>query len=209
MVREESRDQVFVGLGNPGTEYALTRHNMGAILVEALARAFNLTFKEEKRLLVRVAKGVVGETTVHLLLPTTYMNHSGRAIRKYLDYFKIGKEALIVVSDDIALPFGALRVRTEGSAGGHNGLKDIEKCINSSVYTRLRVGIGTPELQSLESYVLEKFSRSETEQLSDVIVAGVNVLKRLMQHSSESVMNEINVKNQKVLNSNTLKKSET
>src|SRR5262245_36519769 len=117
---------VVVGLGNPGERYARTRHNMGYMVVQALAEAFGWTFKEERQLKVCVAKGKVDQMTVHLILPMTFMNESGWAVRRYLDLYKLAPRNLRVVCDDIALPFGTLRVRSKGSAGGHNGLKSLE-----------------------------------------------------------------------------------
>src|SRR5258708_5742010 len=133
---------LIVGLGNPGREYALTRHNMGYLIVQAFAKAQEWNFKEEMYFEAHVAKGTIEGIKVQLLLPTTYMNLSGRSVQRYVEFYKIPVEGLIVVVDDVALDFGQLRLRTMGSPGGHNGLKSIQYALGTHHYKRLRIGIG-------------------------------------------------------------------
>jgi len=125
--------------------------------------------------------GSVGDDKVILLLPKTYMNLSGKAVRKVLDYYKIDLAHLIVTADDIALDFGILRFREKGSAGGHNGLKDIESHLGTQEYKRLRLGIGDREHGLLEDYVLTPFTPQERELLPKVIEEGAEVLDKLIQ----------------------------
>ncbi|MBA3957218.1 MAG: aminoacyl-tRNA hydrolase [Parachlamydiaceae bacterium] len=196
MAVESSETQyVIVGLGNPGREYALTRHNMGYLTVQALAAMWGLSFKEEKQFQAFVAKGKVEGITVHLLLPTTYMNESGRALRLYLDFFKVGHNRLCVVCDDLHLSFGELRVRSIGSAGGHNGLKSIQSHLGTQHYVRLRIGIGREQLlQACRDYVLEAFSHEEQQELPKILEDGAKVLQRLVGEELPKVMNAVNTR---------------
>jgi peptidyl-tRNA hydrolase, PTH1 family len=183
---------LFVGLGNPGLQYEMTRHNMGDLVVRVFAHRLGWSLKEDRRFNAQVAKGAVEDHTVHLLLPLTYMNLSGNAVRRYVDYFKIPLDGLIVVTDDIALPFGQLRLKSMGSPGGHNGLKSVETCLGTSYYKRLRMGIGHPGEKMLVNYVLEPFSHREQQELPTFIDHGVEVLQRLLKESFSCVMNSVN-----------------
>lgn len=183
---------VFVGLGNPGSLYELTRHNLGYLVVKALARRMGWHFKEEKRFNAFVAKGLVGNHVLHLLLPTTYMNLSGVSVRQYLDFFKLSIKNLVIVTDDIALPFGQLRLKTMGSAGGHNGLKSIESHLGTTEYIRLRMGIGHPGEKFLADYVLDPFTKEELEHLVMFIDRGADVLEDLVKKEISKVMNTVN-----------------
>lgn len=194
---------LIVGLGNPGKQYEFTRHNMGFLVVQAMAQLYGWQFKEDQQFRALVAKGKVGEATVHLLLPLTYMNESGWAMRRYLDFYKLTADDVIVVTDDIALSYGEMRVRAVGSAGGHNGLKSIQAHLNSSHYLRLRMGIdkqkpeGQVDLQprgSLANYVLDKFSLDEIAALPSFVEGGVKILKRLISEDVAAVMNTVNTK---------------
>jgi PTH1 family peptidyl-tRNA hydrolase len=230
--------KVIVGLGNPGQKYEMTRHNMGYLVVKAMARQLGWSFKEEHRFKAFVAKGMVERTAVkvdlkgigerkevteelekqaialHLLLPTTYMNCSGIAVRSYLDFFKLPLSSLIVVMDDLSLPLGRMRLRSKGSSGGHNGLKSIQSHLGSDEIVRLRMGIGkicgdhlkidgTKKRGSsllevagheLVDYVLGSFSAEEALCLEKFIEAGAQVLDRLLTDSVANVMNVVNKK---------------
>ena len=155
MTQKGLQTLLIVGLGNPGPQYEMTRHNLGYLVVQAFARQLGWSLKEDRRFNAKVAKGVAGDHALHLLLPLTYMNLSGNALRRYLDYFKIALGHFIIITDDIALPFSQMRLRSMGSAGGHNGLKSIEACLGTSHYKRLRMGIGHPGEKMLANYVLE------------------------------------------------------
>lgn len=192
MAESDWQSFLFVGLGNPGPEYELTRHNLGYLVIQAFADRLNWVLKEDRRFNVRVVKGVVENRTIHFLMPLTYMNLSGNAIRRYVDYFKIPIAHLLIVTDDIALPFGQLRLRNMGSAGGHNGLKSVEVSLGTSHYKRLRMGIGHPGEKMLANYVLERFNHTEQQELPNFIDRGVGVLQRLLKESFSHVMNHVN-----------------
>jgi peptidyl-tRNA hydrolase, PTH1 family len=187
-----STHQVFVGLGNPGPQYALTRHNMGYLVVQKLADRWGWHLKDDKRFNALVAKGVIGETTIHLILPLTYMNLSGSSVRQYLDYFKLPVSSVVIVTDDIALDYGELRLRSMGSAGGHNGLKSIQSHLGTTEYVRLRMGVGHHGSQELAEYVLDPFTPDELKKLVNFIDRGVEVLQRLLNESVSQVMNAVN-----------------
>lgn len=170
----------------------MTRHNMGYLVIQCLALRLGWSLREDRRFNAKVVKGVFENYTVHLLLPLTYMNLSGNAVRRYMDYFKIPVNSSVIITDDIALPFGQLRLRSVGSSGGHNGLKSIEACLGSSSYRRLRMGIGHPGEKMLVNYVLEPFNREEEQELPVFIDRGVEVLQRLLKESFIHVMNSVN-----------------
>lgn len=165
---------------------------MGFLVVKAFARQQGWQFKEEKRFNALIVKGMLDGIEVHLVLPLTFMNLSGIAIRSYLDYFKLPVSSLVAITDDIALPFGQMRLKTMGSAGGHNGLKSIEQHLGTADYKRLRMGIGHPGVKNLAEYVLEPFSPEELKDLTSLIDRGSAVLQRLMKEDIAQVMNAIN-----------------
>lgn len=186
---------VIVGLGNPGKPYVRTRHNLGFLVVEELAKELAVPFKANKEANSLVAKGRVGEREVTLLLPQTFMNESGWAVRRYLDYYQISEAQLAVVCDDTALNFGQLRVRGQGSSGGHNGLKSIELHLGTQEFVRLRMGVGRSEVgRPLADYVLSDFNSAEMEALEAFIKGGVDVLKSLINEPLTQVMNRVNTK---------------
>ena len=199
MVEAREKHRVFVGLGNPGKKYEMTRHNMGYLVIEAFSQLNGLPLKEEKKFPAKVGKGTVQNVMVHIIQPTTYMNASGQAVRKYLDYFKRTPHELVVVVDDIALPFGEMRLRSQGTSGGHNGLKSIEKNLGKIHYPRLRVGIGRDHEndKDLTDYVLDKFTVWELEKLPQILERAVQVLKLLLTQTMSNVMNVVNVRKKK------------
>ena len=155
---------LIVGLGNPGAEYENTRHNIGFKVLDALAGASNISFKSGRYASVAELK-VKGRTFI-LVKPTTYMNLSGKAVRFWLEAENIPQENLLVVADDLALPFGTLRLRTKGSDGGHNGLKDIQLVLQSVLYSRLRFGIGDTFSRGKQiDYVLGEWDAQENAEI--------------------------------------------
>lgn len=167
---------LFVGLGNPGAKYKATRHNIGFKVLEELARELGGTFVSQK--VADVAEVKFKGRTLILVKPTTYMNLSGKAVNYYLQQQKILKENMVVVTDDLALPFGKLRMKGKGSDGGHNGLKDIQATINSTEYCRLRFGVGSDFHKGQQvDYVLGEWSAEERETLSERIVIATEFLK--------------------------------
>lgn len=185
---------VVIGLGNPGAQYVMTRHNVGYMIAQALAKSLKLPFKEEGKFQALIAKGTEGQSKVHIVLPTTYMNLSGQAVRSYLDYLKLDNHSAIVITDDVSLPFGEMKLLASGGTGGHNGLKSIQSHLGSAVYKRLRVGIGANKELPLEAYVLSPFSAEEREKLPEVIEKGVQIILRLLTDEFADVMNSVNTR---------------
>ena len=184
-------EYLIVGLGNPGTKYEKTRHNLGFMAVEALARKQGLSLKRGMRIEGKAASGIIAGKKVYLLMPSTYMNLSGTAVRKAVQYYKIALDHILVIVDDVYIKFGAMRLRPSGSAGGHNGLKSIEACLSTD-YSRLRMGVGPQEgdlmkgQMALEDYVLAGFSFSEQVQLSQVVDNGVSVAEAWLSQGVEA-----------------------
>ena len=159
---------LIVGLGNIGPEYELTRHNIGFLVVDRLAdihkASFDLTRHAEKAELRYKGR------QIHLIKPTTYMNLSGKAVAYWMQELGISKENVLVIVDDLALPFGSLRMRTKGSSAGHNGLKNIEQLLGGQDYARLRFGIGDDFHKGQQvDYVLSNFSKQEIERLPELM----------------------------------------
>ena len=181
---------LIVGLGNIGSEYEQTRHNTGFMVLDAFAKASNICF-EDKRY------GFVGETSlkgrkVFLLKPSTYMNLSGNAVRYWLGKEDIDQSRLLVVSDDVALPLGAFRLKANGSNGGHNGLGHIQQLIGQD-YARLRIGIGNDYPQGRQiDHVLGRFSAEELEVLQPSIDTAVEIVRSFVLAGIDITMNQFN-----------------
>lgn len=159
---------LIAGLGNIGSEYELTRHNIGFLILDRLAEQNKVTFTPDK--LAFTAEFKSKGRSFYLIKPTTYMNLSGKAVNYWMQELKIQSENLLVVTDDIALPFSSLRMRQKGSSAGHNGLKNIETVMGSNVYPRLKCGIGDNFHKGNQvDYVLSKFSHEEFKNMSDVL----------------------------------------
>lgn len=183
---------LLVGLGNPGAQYERTRHNLGYMVIRSLAKKWGGVFRRDPRGLGESTKIDVEGKTVHLLLPTTYMNVSGEAVSAYMHYFKIPLEQLLIVVDDVALPFGKCRLRGWGSSGGHNGLKSVEHVLCSTHYKRLRMGIGHPGERVLADFVLESFSAEEQKELQKFIDQGTAILENILKEGFSATQNVIN-----------------
>lgn len=163
--------------------------------MQMLANQQGWKFKEEAQFHAQIARGKIGEVSVHLLLPLTYMNESGRSVRKYLDFYKLGTQQLIVATDDVALEFGRMRVRSIGSAGGHNGLKSIQEHMHTQCYVRLRMGVGRGDSnRALADHVLDGFTADEGAVLASLLERGADTLRQLLVENVETVMNKINIK---------------
>ena len=181
---------LIVGLGNIGSEYELTRHNTGFMVLDAFAKASNICF-EDKRY------GFVGETSlkgrkVILLKPSTYMNLSGNAVRYWLNKENIDQSHLLVVSDDVALPLGAFRLKANGSNGGHNGLGHIQQLIGQN-YPRLRMGIGNDYPQGGQiNWVLGRYCEEELKELQPSIDLAVEIIKSFVLAGIDITMNQYN-----------------
>lgn len=184
---------LIVGLGNIGDEYKDTRHNIGFMVVDALAREAGVAF-EDKRY------GFVAEMRlrghkIFLLKPSTYMNLSGNAVRYWVKEKKIDPERLMIVSDDLALPLGTIRMKPSGSEGGHNGLKSITQCLGSNQYPRLRFGIGNEFSRGHQvDFVLGAFSADETALLNERIAKAGEAIKAFVLSGLQFAMNHYNGK---------------
>lgn len=190
---EEKSAKLVVGLGNPGLRYIHTRHNLGFLVLDAFAKEHQLEFKKNERFSGEIAQLDYHGEKVYLLKPHTYMNLSGKSVKKCLDFYKIKVEQTLIVVDDIALDFGALMMKPKGGSGGHQGLKNIEGHIGS-FYPRLKMGIGQPTRVALEDYVLENFDAQETAKLGHFIDQGVQALTKWIELGLEKAMNVVNTK---------------
>ena len=172
--------RVVVGLRNPGPDYEGSRHNVGAEVVErVLDRADAPPGKAPSRISGLIAQTGVGEDRTLYLLPFTFMNESGRAVRSLLDYYKVPPEDLLVIHDDIDLPFGRLRLQVAGGSGGHNGIRSLEKALGTKEFSRLKVGVGRPPgSQDPADYVLRSFSRSERSEVDLIVEDAADVVER-------------------------------
>lgn len=179
---------LIAGLGNIGPEYELTRHNIGFLILDRIADNHKIDFKTE-RLADRAELKYKGRQ-LHFIKPNTYMNLSGKAIAYWLQELKIPKENLLVLVDDIALPFGTLRMRTKGSAAGHNGLKNIELILNGQDYSRLRFGIGNTFSKGQQvDFVLSNFSKEEINELPALMDKAAEMVYSFCTIGPERTMN--------------------
>ncbi|HTF17700.1 MAG TPA: aminoacyl-tRNA hydrolase [Chryseolinea sp.] len=182
---------LIAGLGNIGPEYELTRHNAGFLILDQLADVHKTDFTTER--LAMHAEIKHKGRSIHLIKPTTYMNLSGKAIAYWLQELKVPKENLLVIVDEIALPFGSLRMRGKGSAAGHNGLKDIELALNGQEYARLRVGVGDNYSKGRQvDYVLSNFSKDEFKALPDVIARANEMILSFCTAGLDRTMSQYN-----------------
>lgn len=182
---------LIVGLGNIGTEYELTRHNIGFLTLDQLAEDKKATFEIE-RLAFKTLIKYKGKQ-LHLIKPTTYMNLSGKAINYWLQELKIPIEQLLVVTDDVALPFGKLRLRAKGSSAGHNGLKHIETTLDTTNYSRLRFGIGDQYAKGRQvDYVLSRFEPKEFEDLPSYFNKAIHMILAFCTIGIDRTMTQFN-----------------
>ena len=184
---------LVVGLGNIGVEYANTRHNMGFMVLDAWAQASNIVFESGRYGYMTVVpfKG----RKFYLLKPSTYMNLSGKAVRYWMNELKIPVENLIVISDDLNIPFGTLRLRKNGSAGGHNGLTNINEMIGTQDYARIRVGIGNEFGRGQQvNYVLGELSKEELLDMEDISKRVIDGVKAWATIGVDRAMNTVNTK---------------
>lgn len=184
---------IIVGLGNPGREYVGTRHNVGFLVLEKLAEEENISVLEKKHKAI-IGKGVVAGQKCILARPQTYMNLSGESVRQMLDYYKIDETSqLIVISDDISLEPGQIRIRKKGSAGGHNGLKNIIAHLGHDSFIRVKMGVGEkPKGWDLVDYVLGRFSKSDREAVEEAADRAVEAIRTIIAEGPDAAMNRFN-----------------
>lgn len=182
---------LIAGLGNIGPEYELTRHNIGFLVLDQLADQHKVSFSLER--LAETADFKYKGRHIHLIKPTTYMNLSGKAVTYWLQELKIPRENLLVIVDDIALPFGTLRMRTKGSSAGHNGLKNIEALLPGQEYSRLRFGIGNGFGKGQQvDYVLSNFTRQELDQLPELMMKANEMVLSFCTIGAAHTMSQFN-----------------
>lgn len=182
---------LIVGLGNPGKEYADTRHNVGFRTVEELARRARLTW-EKPRLKAEQARGTLAGRDVVLAKPQTYMNLSGASVAQLVRWYKTPLDRLLIVHDDLDLPFGQLRLRAEGSAGGQNGMGSIVEQLGTKAIHRLKIGIGRPAWGDPKDFVLTRFSRDQAAELPAVIGRAADAVELWLAEGIIAAMNEFN-----------------
>jgi PTH1 family peptidyl-tRNA hydrolase len=190
--REDLFMHVFAGLGNPGKNYETTRHNIGFMAIDQLASEWNISMDKSK-FNGQIGTGIVAGEKVLLIKPLTYMNLSGECVRPVLDYYDIPTSRLTVIYDDLDLPLGKIRLRTKGSAGGHNGIKSLIQHLGTQEFDRIRLGIGRPEgSMKVVDYVLGKFTKEELSVTDDVIKKTVKACEAALSQSFLEVMNKFN-----------------
>jgi PTH1 family peptidyl-tRNA hydrolase len=184
---------LIVGLGNPGEDYARTRHNVGFIVVERLAQEWQATWAKEKKFNARLARAAVDARRVLLCEPQTYMNASGEAVQAIGGFYEIPAERLLVVVDDADLPLGELRLRPGGSSGGHHGLESIEQHLGTRDYARLRVGIGRQDrLREITGHVLGRFGSTEAALADKVLSVAAKQAATWLKDGIQIAMNQFN-----------------
>ena len=183
---------LIVGLGNPGIKYRNTRHNIGFMVLEQLADELNASFKKHDPS-SQVAKTHFKDYPLLLAMPQTYMNLSGLAVQNISSYYKIDLSKMLVIVDDVNLPLGKLRLRSKGSAGGHNGLKSIIKHVHTQDFARLRLGISPiHNNKDLANFVLSAFAKSEKEAINQMIILAIDAIKSFLLEGIDVAMNKFN-----------------
>ena len=186
---------IIVGLGNPGTEYANTRHNAGFWFVEEVARKFGGSFKSEKKFYGEVAKSHIHGRDVWLLKPDTYMNHSGQSVLALMTFYKIKLANILVVHDDLDLPVGDVRLKEGGGHGGHNGLRDIISRCGGNGFQRIRLGIGHPGHKTrVTGHVLKKASSNDQIAIENAIDKAISELDRIINGETSKAMQSLHTK---------------
>ncbi len=182
---------LIVGLGNIGPEYLFTRHNIGFMALDYLAKEKSIQFSQDR--LGAISSYKLKGHTIYLLKPSTYMNLSGKAVNYWTQQLKIEKERLLILTDDIALPFETLRLKPKGSSGGHNGLKSIEETLSSQEYARLRMGIGADFAKGRQAeFVLSNFSEDEIGLIPFILNRSNEIIESFCLQGIQQTMNKYN-----------------
>jgi PTH1 family peptidyl-tRNA hydrolase len=189
--------KLIVGLGNPGTEYRDTRHNVGFMVVDALVDRWRAGGEWREKFEALQIKTVVRDQPVIVAKPLTFMNLSGQAVQALAGFYKIEPADIFVVTDDVALPLGRLRARREGGAGGHNGLKSLIQSLATQAFPRVRVGVGRGDGQrDLSDHVLGRFGADERETVSAAVLRAADATEMFLSEGIERVMNTFNAAEQ-------------
>lgn len=183
---------IIVGLGNIGKTYEKTHHNVGFMALDEIAKANKLVFLEEKKFQAYVCAYYDGKNKHYFVKPTTYMNHSGIAVKAILEYYQKTNEDLFIIYDDLDLPLGDIRIRKTGSSGGHNGMKSIIESLNTKDFARLRIGIQKQKEIDTIDYVLSKFSKKELTVVQKTLEKIPNMIDDLLHYGIDYIMNHYN-----------------
>jgi PTH1 family peptidyl-tRNA hydrolase len=184
-------DLIIAGLGNPGSKYRFTRHNIGFLVLEKFALEMNVSITTKIHDCLAAVVHVGGKK-IHLVEPQTFMNCSGFPLQRYMQFYRIPVTNLLVVCDDLNIPFSTLRIRKNGGAGGHNGLKSIIEQLSTRDFARFRIGIGGGNLRNTAKFVLEKFSEKEFDQLAPRIDDAAECLNEFVHNGIDAAMNRFN-----------------
>ena len=185
---------IVAGLGNPGSRYERTRHNAGVVVIEELLRRNQATFKRHKSGCL-VAEAGFGDNRLVLARPTSYMNESGRPLRELVRWYKSSADHLVVVHDELDIPFGEVRIKVGGGTAGHNGLNSLASHLGTKDFPRVRVGVSRPRgRQDAADYVLSEFSSAERKELPDIVSVAADAAERICEVGIERAMNEVNTR---------------
>lgn len=191
MCEPKTHSTLIVGLGNPGRKYARNRHNAGFLTVDRLARRHGLTFARRKSK-ARIAEGKIAGQRAILAKPQMYMNLSGEPVAMLARFFKVPRDRMLVVYDDLDLPLARLRLRPDGGSGGHKGLESIIQRLGTQVFPRLRIGIGRPAHGDPMDFVLQDFSADEWAEMEAALDRAVKAIERWLAHGTDVTMNIFN-----------------
>jgi PTH1 family peptidyl-tRNA hydrolase len=185
--------KLIVGLGNPGEEYALTRHNVGFMVLKELAKEHSIKFKIHKRLKTFVGEGLIEGESCYLAMPQTFMNLSGNSVRSIVSWLKVRLDEILLIIDDIAIPFGNIRIRAKGSDAGHRGLKSVISCLGTNEFSRMRIGIMAGKvIKDYSRYVLSKFTKKEEKALVEILKRASQACECWVREGVDVAMNKYN-----------------
>lgn len=185
---------LIAGLGNPGLRYRNTRHNIGFQVVKTLARELNIRLTG-RRFHSKHAHAVINGKDIILIQPMTFMNLSGLSVKECMNHYGIKPEKVLVIHDDLDLPLGRIKLAGRGGAGGHRGVKSISDCLESSLFPRVKIGIGRPVYEeTIEDYVLSPFYRDQKQLVKEIIEISIQACRIFINNGIESAMNQINSK---------------
>lgn len=185
--------KLIVGLGNPGREYEKTRHNIGFMTIDKYADKLGVSITKDKFNGLYTETNISGEKVI-LLKPQSYINLSGEVIRKYVDFYKINIEDILIIHDDLDLDVGTYKIKQKGSSGGHNGLKNIELHLGTQEYKRIKVGISNNKMMDTKDYVLGKLSKEDSDKIEEVKAIVMNILDDYFKMDFDSLMAKYNHK---------------
>jgi len=185
--------RIIVGLGNPTLKYSKTRHNVGFETIDVLSKKHKIKVKKNQ-FKALIGEGFINGEKVILVKPMTYMNNSGEAVKEIVDYYKVNpNEDLIVISDDLNLDVGVLRLRSKGSAGGHNGLKSIIKCVGTETFDRVRIGVGkVPANRDVITHVLSRFGKEDRKIVKESFIVSAQAIECVITDGMEKAMSKFN-----------------